>query len=176
MRSWTALLLAFLFAGCVSSNVVVRMPPPGAPEGPTRQTLAEVQVKDLRQPGTAASTREAAFGVPMGNISFDPPEAQLIRRTLEYELTKQLGEKGVVEKRTYSCDLLEFGVNTVTTPVYWDVVGRIKLVLKRDGKEYPLSGANTERTYIWPGESIIRKVVEESLKQVAEGVKAVPAD
>ena len=107
----------------------------------------------------------------MGNVSFDPPETQLVKQTLEFELSKQLREKGVVEKRAYSCDVIEFGVNTVTTPIYWDVVSQVRLVLKRGGKEYVLSGTNTQRTFVWPGETIIRNVVEESLKQVVDGLK-----
>ncbi len=162
-------------AGCVG-DVIVKMPPPGGSEGAGKTSLAEVQVKDLRKLGAVPSNREAAFGVPMGNVSFDPPEAQVVRRTLEFELTKLLRERGVAEKRTYFFVLVEFGVNTVTTPVYWDVVGRVQLVLKRGGREYPLSGTYTERTYLWPGESVIRKVVEESLKQVSTGLKQAVAD
>ena len=39
--------------------------------------LAEVKANDLRRPGDAASKRDAVFGVPMGNITFDPPEVQI---------------------------------------------------------------------------------------------------
>lgn len=77
---------------------------------------------------------------------------------------------------TSAADLAEFGVNTVTTPIYWDVVSRVRLVLKRNGKEYPLSGTSTERTFIWPGEPIIRRVVEESMKQVASGLTPAVED
>lgn len=175
MKALTVPLLVALLGGCVG-NIVVRMPPPGGGETAGEPSLAEVQVNDLRIPGVAASTREAAFGVPMGNVSFDPPEAQLIKQTLEFELTKRLREKGVVEKRAYSCDLTEFGINTLATAVYWDVVSRVRLVLKRNGKEYPISVTSTERTYIWPGETLIRKTVEEALKQVAGGVTPAVAD
>lgn len=176
MKALFVPLLVVLCAGCVSSNVVVKMSPPGGPEDAGKPSLAEVQIKDLRQPGVASSTREAAFGVPMGNVSFDPPEAQLVRQTLEFELTKRLREKGSVEKRLYTCDIAEFGVNTVTTPLYWDVVSRVRLVLKRNGKEYPLSATSTERTFVWPGEPIIRRVVEDSLKQVASGLTPAVED
>ena len=170
MKFMIVALLAVLSAGCMG-NVIVRMPPPGTEQAAGKSLLAEVQVNDLRKLEGAVHTREAAFGVPMGNISFDPPEAKWIQQVLEYELSKLLREKGVVEKRVYSCDLTEFGVNTVTTSLYWDVVGRVRLVLKRGGREYALFGTNTQRTYVWPGETIIRQVVEESLKQVAGGLK-----
>jgi hypothetical protein len=132
-----------------------------------------VKVNDLRTPGVAASKREAAFGVPMGNITFDPPEAQVVKNLLEVELTKILRQKGIQSQQDYVCDLVEFGVNTNTTPLYWDVIGRILLVLKQNGKEYNLFGKHMERTYAWPGESIIEKVVDESLKQIAAGLRPI---
>lgn len=103
----------------------------------------------------------------MGNITFDPPEAQLVKNLLEKELTKLLRGKGILTQQDYVCDVVEFGVNTHTTPIYWDVIGRIRLVLKHNGKEYNLFGTHTERTYIWPGERIITNVVEQSLDKIA---------
>ena len=58
------------------------------------------------------------------------------------------GEKGVVEKRAYARDIIDFGVDTVAPPIYWDVVGQVRLVLKRRGREYVLSGTNTQRTIV----------------------------
>jgi len=173
MKIWIGILPAVLLVGCMSGqigDVTVKIPPPGTEQAAERPLLAEVKVYDLRSPWAGGSTTKAAFGVPMGNVTFDPPEAHLVKQFLEYELTKLLREKGVVEKRVYSCDLTEFGVHTDTTPLYWDVVGQVRLVLKRGGKEYMLSGTDTRRTYAWPGESILRQVVEESLKQVAGGL------
>ena len=39
--------------------------------------------------------------------------------------------------------------------------------------KYNLFGTHTERTYAWPGEKIIMKVVDESLKQIEAGLKPV---
>ena len=107
-------IIAFLFVGCMG-HVTVRVSP-SYPE-PVQTRLAEVKVNDLRQPGVAASKREAAFGVPMGNITFDPPEVQLVKDSLESELTKILKERGIQEKQQFICDIVEFGVNTNTTPL-----------------------------------------------------------
>lgn len=63
-----------------------------------------------------------------------------------------------------------FGVHTVTTPLHWDVVGAIRLTLKRDGREQTLAGTHTERTYLWPGEGVIRRVVQESLRQATQAL------
>ena len=92
---------------------------------------------------------------------------------LEAELTKALRAKGAQAARDFSCDLVEFGVNTNTTPLYWDVVGRVHVVVKSGGAETPLLGTHTVRTFVWPGEDIIRSVVDESLRQVAAGVPRV---
>ncbi len=135
--------------------------------------LAQVKVNDLRTSGIVASKREAAFGVPMGNIIFDPPEAQLVKNVLEPELTKLMKGKGIQTKMDFSCDMFEFSVNTNTTPVYWDVIGRIRLVLKQNGKEYNLFGTHTERTYIWPGETVIKKTVDESFNKIIATLKQV---
>ena len=109
----------------------------------------------------------------MGNITFDPPEVQLVKEMLEIELTKLLQERGIQSKQIYMCDVVEFGVNTDTTALYWDVIGRVRLLVKHNGREYNLAGTHTERTYTWPGEALVKKVVEESMRQVVEGLKPV---
>ena len=163
MKPVLVILLCSLLSACVG-DMAVRIQVPDAPSG---QALAQVKVNDLRAPGVAASKREAAFGVPMGNVTLNPPEVQLVKQLLEVELTRRLREKGVRTPRDYVCEIMEFGVNTSTTPLYWDVVGRVRLVLKDGAKDYPLSGTQTERTYGWPGETIVTRVVEESLRQIA---------
>ena len=169
MKYLVLITLYSFLVGC-AGHVTVKMPLQEVLNG---NLLARVKVNDLRTPGVAASKREAAFGVPMGNITFDPPEAQVVKNLLEVELTKILREKGIQSQQDYVCDLVEFGVNTDTTPLYWDVIGRIQLVLKQNGKEYNLFGKHMERTYAWPGESIIKKVVDESLRQIAAGLRQI---
>jgi len=164
----TALL--YLLVGC-ARDIAVELSLPQPTSVTQGALLATVTVNDLRKPGIAASKREAAFGVPMGNITFDPSEVQLVKETLELELTKLLQERGIQAKQVYECDMVELGVNTITTPLYWDVIGRIRFVLKHSGREYNLAGTHTERTYVWPGEALIKKVIEESLQQVVAGLR-----
>jgi hypothetical protein len=172
--------IKFLFAigligmqvGC-ASNIVVKMPQ--TTDKAQTELLADVKVMDLRRPGVASSKREAAFGVPMGTVEFDPPAAQFIKQELETELTKLLTEKGIRSKRYYVADLIEFGVNTDTTPLYWDVIGRIHLLVNEGENQHDLFGTHTIRTYVWPGEEIIQKVISESMKQIISGLKLVSA-
>lgn len=172
MRSIVLILAAVLTSGCVG-NIVVKEQPATLQSG---TLLAHVTVHDLRAPGIAAGTREAAFGVPMGNVTFDPPEAQLIKSMLEVELTKYLVANGVNEPRNYDCDLVEFEVFTNTTPLYWDVVARIRVTVKSGSKQIALEGTKTERTYVWPGEGVIRNVVDGALKQIADKVPVQAKD
>jgi hypothetical protein len=169
MKYLVLITLYSFLVGC-AGHVTVKIPLQEVQNG---NLLARVKVNDLRTPGVASSTREAAFGVPMGNITFDPPEEQIVKNLLEVELTKILREKGIQSQQDYVCDLLEFGVNTDTTPLYWDVIGRILLVLKQNGKKYNLFGKHLERTYVWPGESVIKKVVDESLQQIVAGLRQI---
>jgi hypothetical protein len=170
MRKAIILMAVGMLAGC-AGDVTVRTQPYTLQ---AEKSLARVTVNDLRASGAAASKRET-FGVPMGNIRFDPPEAQMVKGLLESELTKLLTEQGVQTPRVYTCDMVEFGVTTNATPLYWDVVGRVQLTLKSGSGERSLLGTHTERTYVWPGEDLIRKVVEESLSQIAAELKtAVP--
>lgn len=168
MKSILAIILTGILVGCASSNITVRVP---SPTPATTSSTVKVQVNDLRTPGVAASTREAAFGVPMGNVTFDPPEKQLVKEALEAALSRQPPSKS---NEPYTCDIIEFGVNTKTTPLYWDVVGVVRLKLRHDGHEQDLSGTHTERTYLWPGEKIIGSVMQESLRKAVAGVQANP--
>ena len=169
MKYLVLITLYSFLTGC-AGHMTVKMP---LQEVQNENLLARVKVNDMRTPGVAASTREAAFGVPMGNITFNPPETQIVKNLLEIELTKILRERGIRSQQDYVCDLVEFGVNTDTTPLYWDVIGRILLVLKQNGKEYNLFGKHLERTYAWPGESIIKEVVDEALQQIVADLRQI---
>lgn len=168
MRHAWAAMLATILVGCASSNIVVKLPSPKPSPPFEAQMTAKVTVNDLRSPGVAASTRQAAFGVPMGNVTFDPPERQLVKDTLERALAPRQPSEGIPSGMAYVCDIVEFGVNTHATALYWDVVGVIRLTLRHNGREQALFATHTERTYVWPGEAVIRKVVEESLRKIGQ--------
>ncbi len=163
-------LLTGCASACAGETLTVRVPspPPSSVQG---ATAIQVRVNDLRAPGVAASTRQAAFGVPMGDVVFDPPERQLVQDTLEAALNAQ---PSPTAGATYACDILEFGVNTKTTLFYWDVIGIIRLKLRGPGPEQELYATHTERTYVWPGADLIGKVVQESLRQLVERLQTSP--
>lgn len=172
MKNVIILLLSMALTGC-ASDVLIKIDSPTPSATASQRKLAEVKVNDLRTPGVASSKREAAFGVPMGNITFEPRAAEILKRELEVELTNLLAMKGLEKKQFFTSDLLEFGVNTDTTPVYWDVIGKIRLRIKVGEKVHNLAGSHTERTYVWPGEEIIKKVVNKSLSQISSDLRKV---
>jgi hypothetical protein len=148
------------------------MPPTAQQTGATGSSLAAVTVLDTRRPGVAASKRES-LGMPLGNVTFDPPEAQLLKQDLEAELSRLMTAKGITRKETFSALLTEFGVNTQSTPLYWDCVARISVVLKHGSKEFPLTGTGTERTYAWPGEEVLRNAVTKAFEELNAGLGPV---
>ena len=152
-----------------NGSIVVKMQ---AQKFPDDGLLASVKVNDLRTPGVAASEREWSFGVK-DTIVFDPPEPELVKNLLEAELTKLLREKGVRLQQEYVCDIIEFGANTKPTLLYFEITGNVRLVLKHNGKQYYLSGAHTEKDFIWPGVNLIKKVVDESFKQITAELKHI---
>ncbi len=167
MRTPLVILAAALIAGCASNVVTVNLPS-NVPEQPG---LAHVTVLDARAFDQSASKREAAFGTPMGYVNFNPPEETVIQNLLTNDLNVILKEGGVTASQDYSCDIIEFGVNTNATVAYWDVVGHIRLVLKHGGATVNLYGTSQTRTYVWPGESVIATAMKGALAQISGELK-----
>lgn len=165
------LLLSSLLVGCASNNLTVRVPATTAPAA-VQGAAVTVEVRDLRAPGVAASTRETAFGMPMGNVTFDPPERQLVKNALEVALAQL--QPANPTAAAYTCDIMQFGVNSRATLLYWDVTGVVRLKLKKDDRAQDLFGTFSERTFVWPGEDIIARVVQGALRNAAEGVRSGP--
>jgi len=169
MKYLTFIAMCIMLVGCGGNMNVVIKHEPYKIEG---SLLAQVNVKDMRTLEQTTSKRES-LGVSMGDITFDPSETQIVKNALEVELTRLMKEKGIQKTNDFSCDIVNFDVNTQSTPLYWDVVGRIKLVLNHKDKEYNLFGTHTERTYVYPGEAVINKTLDKSLSQIVSQLKQV---
>jgi len=171
--NWSAVAIVVASVSGCAHDVVLHMQPPVVQQtGTAGSSLATVTVLDTRQPGVASSKRES-LGTPMGNITFDPPEAQLVKQDLEAELSRLMAAKGITHKETFSALLSEFGVNTQSTAMYWDCVAKISLVLKHGNQEFPLTGTGTERTYTWPGDEVLRKAVVKAFEELNAGLGPV---
>ncbi|MHA2344843.1 MAG: hypothetical protein ACXADW_23590, partial [Candidatus Hodarchaeales archaeon] len=68
-----------------------------------------------------------------------------------------------------------FWVRTDVTPVYWDVVGEVKIVLELKDPEgdtlistRSYRASNVERTFTWPSKKIMEHVLVKSLEDVMQ--------
>jgi uncharacterized lipoprotein YajG len=77
------ILLVLTACATSTTNLVVNIDPLDSLNGSARSRLANVFVEDVRSQETSVKTREAAFGVSMGTVSFTPTEIELVKRELE---------------------------------------------------------------------------------------------
>ncbi len=127
---------------------------------------AKIEVTDIRK--EAELERTTIGGVSMGRISLEPPEAELIREIVEAKADILLASwPDTQAPPTILCGIRIFEIETPATVVYWDINTNIELVLRVDGEDRIISGAATERTWVWPTQTIIERVTNEALKQLA---------
>ena len=163
-------------AGCASSQTHLDVPidpTSGHAQHAPSDTVVTVTVHDLRWKIHADGTREAAFGVSMGDLQFSPPAPIIVRQRLEFELDRIAASHGATQKRAFACDLIRFDVRTDTSPLYWDVVATISLVLTESGRDsIRLSSTATQRTWTWPGASVIQQSVSLALDSLTTQLNA----
>jgi hypothetical protein len=115
--------------------------------------------------------------ISMGSIELEPPPTLRMTQVPKAELAK-LGHQVVASDMQFSVGgkLLKFQVLTPTTAVYWDINGAVELALaakRQAGKAYEARYAATctDRTYVWPGEEIIGKVVAACAAKIGAGLR-----
>lgn len=123
-------------------------------------------VKDERGEKGRIGTREAAFGVAMGDVHLGQNVTEAIRQALRDDLLAsghrivESGEDLVAEGH-----LRAFWIHTDTTVLYWDVVANIELELvvssaapKTTPARKLFTCRQTERTYVWPSATVFGTV------------------
>lgn len=156
----------FILSSCAAQVVTVNIP-----SKPIANTgLAHVSVQDVRTNKESVSQR-TALGEPMGYVNFNPTEVAIVKNLLVDQLDSILQKNGVTTPQYYTCDIVEFGVSTKSTLLYWDVVGHIRLTLKHGHSNINLYGTDSERTYVWPGVSIISKAINRALAKVSTSIQ-----
>lgn len=182
--SLACLLIA---AGCAPGmeNVRVDMPAYQAVGAPSSPAAAPAKVKvgaivDARQDsvGSHVGERTTVGNVSMGSVELEPPPTILMAQVLRAELGK-MGHQVVSGGAQVSVGgkLLKFQVRTPATAVYWDVNGEVELALaamRAGGAAYEARYAATctDRTYVWPGEEIIGKVLADCAAKIGAGLRA----
>jgi uncharacterized lipoprotein YajG len=185
MKRLANIVGALCVAGCATGpgNVVVSMQPyasPAAANAAAPKTTVRVDaVKDARPEavGGFVGERKGLGGMSMGSIEVQPRPAELVGQLLVAEL-KQMGYQVAASnpQLTVATQLLKFEVATPATAVYWDVNGTVEIALMataENGKKHDARyGATcTDRTYVWPSEEIIGKVVAACMSAIGAKVR-----
>jgi len=176
-----ALLVLGSVTGCATGpeNVHVHLAPyasqPARHEGmaPTAGLVRIDRVRDARhdEVGGLVGDRTGLGGMSMGKIEVLPEPTAMVATLLQAELTA-MGLKVVESDEQFRVDarLLRFRISTPATALYWDINGVIELELDVQtaggtGHMARYTANCTERTYAWPSEEIIGRVVSACLKE-----------
>jgi hypothetical protein len=126
--------------------------------------------------------RTTALGMSLGDLFSALPIFDIIRDAVKTELIMS-GHSIVTDNEDFSMkgQILKFWVTTDVTPLYWDVIGEISIVVevKRPTVGTPVllgpyRGDNVERTYINPSGEIVTRVLDKSLEGVMSSMNSDP--
>lgn len=183
------LLSMTIFLTACASNITVK--PDYQPPTKTDTLLASVPAlkikllnfEDKREQQTEAiliGRREAAGGIPMGDVFSERPIFEIVRDAIRTELIRN-GHSIVNENEDISMkgEIRKFWVGTEVTALYWDVLGEVSITVevKYPASDAPIllgpySGKNVERTYINPSEEIVTRVLVKSLEAVMQSMNS----
>lgn len=172
----------FLFLVGCAGNISIQIPSHTPASKDSQLALIPPQTihlktQDARTPGRAEGTREASFGVPMGNVNIEPPAAEIVKDVIKSELKIAGHTISDKEQQTnISATVKAFEVRTETTPLYWDIIGDtiIELeVMNQSGEKFSHSYKSTcnDRTYVWPGGKLVKKVMQSCIADFAETIR-----
>lgn len=103
----------------------------------------------------------------LSHIELYPAVPEVVQRMVEAQADRALASRtGPTE--TIECEITVFDIRTPATMLYWDVEARMELNLRTRGRERTVSAAASERTFLWPSQEIITRVVREALVQAEE--------
>lgn len=191
MKSKTLFLMvsmAIFLTACIGN---IRVKPDYQPPTKADTLLATVPAlkikllnfEDKREQRTEAiliGRREAAFGTPMGDVFSERPIFEIIRDAVRTELIRN-GHSIVTDNEDILMkgEIRKFWVWTEVTPLYWDVVGEVSIVVEVKYPTVdtpillgPYSGKNVERTYINPSGEIVTRVLVKSLEGVMQSMSS----
>jgi len=131
--------------------------------------------KDLNIEGES----KAAFGVPMGHIRFNPSPATLLGQVITSEVRAAghaLTDSG--EDTQITGSVLQFETHTDATLLYWDITGNLAVSLQISDARGTNPGAPiyyqircTDRTYVWPKETVISGVMSKCMNDFASTLR-----
>jgi hypothetical protein len=129
---------------------------------------AKVVVIDLRK--ELNLERTTIGGVSMGSINLAPSVTDIVRRVIEAKADAILGDEASGDQQTIYCGIRAFDIVTPVTLLYWDINAKIDIILRARKQDRVITILATERTYVWPSEAIIQRVVTDAVTRF--GVEA----
>ena len=138
--------------------------PPARDQSPAGH--ARVLVKDSRK--EAVFRRTTIFDIQMSHIELYPPVPELVRRMVEAAVDRLLASRVENPPETIECKIAVFDIRTPATMLYWDVETRMELTLHGRGWSRTVLASASERTFLWPSQEIIARVVRAALSQAEE--------
>jgi hypothetical protein len=133
---------------------------------------AKVVVIDLRK--ELNLERTTIGGVSMGNINLTPSATDIVRRVVEVKADEVLLGEPFGNSQTVYCGIRAFDVTTPATLLYWDINAKIDIILRARKQDRVITILATERTYVWPSEAIIQRVVTDAVTRFgAEAERAL---
>ncbi len=153
----------------------VSVQPPAAPV-----SIKIVAIDDRRAETSRIGERFAAFGVSMGDVYFSRGVPEFIQESLAAELGA-MGHRvvDVGEDLDVKGEVSKFWVYTDTTPLYWDVIGEIRLKLSIQqtqadtrpiARDYACKA--TDRTYFNPSEELLSDVLGKCLAELMGKIRS----
>jgi len=140
------------------------------PEGDVeRPNPVPVRVTDIRQ---QAHLERTALGVHLGNIVVSPPVPDVVQRIVQTTADRVFVSADAPGEPILT-GIRVFEIATPSTPLYWDVVAEVELVVRLREEDRTVSGRAEERTYVWPSEKLISEVTHKALQRVVVQLKTV---
>lgn len=176
--------LCVFLVGCAAgfSNVQLQLstyaaPPPAAA---SRGVLQVEPVREARREavGRLVGQRTGLGGMAMGQIEVDPTPVSIATSVLRAELQGQgFAIADAAAPVRLSARLTRFEIQTPATALYWDINGSIDLEVEAkwsDGRQRAAAyqARCTDRTYAWPGDQLISKVLDSCLKELGGRIRA----
>jgi uncharacterized lipoprotein YajG len=146
---------------------------------PKTVTVRIDSVKDGRADavGGLIGERKGLGDMPMGTIELQPRPIEVIGQLLKTEFTR-MGYSVVDSdaQLAIGTQLLKFQIATPASALYWDINGTIELALVATAQNVKKHDARyaadcTDRTYVWPSEEIIGKVLAECISSIGAKIR-----
>jgi hypothetical protein len=133
-----------------------------------------VEVFDIRH---TARRERTALDVSLGGIRFEPPEEQIIRELVQAKADSIFGHRAAIEPPpNILCGIRVFDATTPSTMLYWDMIVEIELVLRVGDKERTAKGRATGRTYVWPTEERLAKIMHIAMTILSDDLEVALKD